>query len=52
MLLSEYKVIEILLHFVRTTEGQKFIFHPSNKNYSRELIDLGEIVEQEGCLFL
>ena len=34
------------------TEGKKFIFHPSDKNYSRDLIESGEIIEQEGCLFL
>jgi len=47
----KYEVIDSLLHF-SNTEGQEFIFHPSNKNYSRELIDTGKIIEQEGCLFL
>ena len=47
----KYEVIDGLLHF-SNAEGQKFIFHPSDKNYSRELIDTGEIIEQEGCLFL
>ena len=47
----KYEVINGLHHF-SNTEDQKFIFHPSDKNYSRELIDTGEIVEQEGCLFL
>ncbi len=47
----KYEVIDGLLHF-SNTEGQEFIFHPSEKNYSRELIDTGEIIEQEGCLFL
>ena len=47
----KYEVIDGLLHF-SNTEGQKFIFHPSDKNYSRKLIDTGEIIEQEGCLFL
>ena len=47
----KYEVIDGLLHF-SNTEGQEFIFHPSDKNYSRELIDTGEIIEQEGCLFL
>ena len=45
-----YEVIDGLLHF-SNTEGQKFIFHPSDKNYSRDLIESGEIIEQEGCLF-
>ena len=47
----KYEVIDGLLHF-SNNEGQKFIFHPSDKNYSRELIDSGKIIEQEGCLFL
>ena len=47
----KYEVIDGLLHF-SNTEGQEFIFQPSDKNYSRELIDTGEIIEQEGCLFL
>ena len=47
----KYEVIDGLLHF-SNTEGQEFIFYPSDKNYSRELIDTGEIIEQEGCLFL
>ena len=46
----KYEVIDGLLHF-SNTEDQEFIFHPSDKKYSRELIDTGEIIEQEGCLF-
>ena len=46
----KYEVIDGLLHF-SNSEGQKFIFHPSDKIYKRELIDTGEIIEQEGCLF-
>ena len=46
----KYEVIDGLLHF-SNTEGQEFIFHPSNKNYSKDLIDTGEIIEQEGCMF-
>ena len=46
----KYEVIDSLLHF-SNSEGQKFIFHPSNKIYSRQSIDTGEIIEQEGCLF-
>ena len=46
----KYEVIDGLHHF-SNSEGQEFIFHPSYKNYSRELIDTGEIIEQEGCLF-
>ncbi len=47
----KYEVIDGLLHF-SNTEGQEFIFHPSDKNYTRELIDTDEIIEQEGCRFL
>ena len=47
----KYEVIDGLLNF-SNTEGQKFIFHPSEKNYSKNLIESGEIIEQEGCLFL
>ena len=47
----KYEVIDGFLHF-SNTEGQEFIFHPSDKNYSRELIDTADIIEQEGCLFL
>ena len=47
----KYEVIDGLLHF-SNTEGQEFIFHPSEKNYSRELIDTGEIIELDGCMFL
>ena len=47
----KYEVIEGLLHF-SNSENQSFIFHPSDKNYSRGLIKSNEIIEQEGCLFL
>ena len=47
----KYEVIDGLLHF-SNSENQSFIFHPSDKNYSRKLIDTDEIIEQEGCLFM
>ena len=47
----KYEVIDGLLHF-SNSEGQSFIFHKSDKNYSKGLIDTDEIIEQEGCLFL
>ena len=47
----KYEVIDGLLHF-SSSDNQTFIFSPSDKNYSRGLIDTGEIIEQEGCLFL
>ena len=46
----KYEVIDGLLHF-SNTEGQEFIFHPSNKNYSKDIIDTGEIIELDGCMF-
>ena len=47
----KYEVIDSLLHF-SNTEGQKFIFYPSDKDYSKDIVDTGEIIELEGCMFL
>jgi len=47
----KYEVIDGLLHF-SNSEDQSFIFHPSDKNYSKGLIDTDEIIELEGCMFL
>ena len=47
----KYEVIDGLLHF-SSSDNQTFIFSPSDKNYSKGLIDTDEIIEQEGCLFL
>ena len=46
----KYEVIDSLLHF-SNTEGQEFIFHPSDKNYSKDIVDTGEIIELVGCMF-
>ena len=46
----KYEVIDSLLHF-SSSDNQTFIFSPSDKIYSKGLIDTGEIIEQEGCLF-
>ncbi len=46
----KYEVIDSLLHF-SNTEGQEFIFHPSDKNYSKDTVDTGEIIELTGCMF-
>jgi hypothetical protein len=46
----KYEVIDGLLHF-SNTEGQEFIFHPSKKNYSKDFLETGNIIEQEGCNF-
>ena len=46
----KYEVIDSLLHF-SNTEGQTFIFQPSDKNYLKNFVDTGEIIEQQGCMF-
>ena len=46
----KYEVIDSLLHF-SNTEGQEFIFHPSDKNYLKDFVDTGEIIELQGCSF-
>lgn len=45
-----YEVIDGLLHF-SSSDGKTFIFHPSEKNYSKDFVDTGEIIELEGCTF-
>jgi len=48
----KYEVIDGLLHFSSSEgEGQTFIFHPSEKNYSEDFLDTDEIIRLEGCLF-
>ena len=46
----KYEVIDSLLHF-SNTEGQEFIFHPSDKNYLKDFVDTGEIIKLQGCSF-
>lgn len=46
----KYEVIDGLLNF-SSTDDQLFIFNPSERNYSRDFIDTGEIIELEGCTF-
>ncbi len=46
----KYEVINDLLHF-STTDGQAFVFSPSERNYSQDSVGTNEIVELEGCLF-
>lgn len=46
----KYEVIDGLLNF-SSTDDQTFIFNPSERNYSRDFIDTGEIIELEGCTF-
>ncbi len=46
----KYEVIDGLLHF-SSTDGQTFIFHPSERNYSEDVVNTDEIIKLEGCLF-
>jgi len=46
----KYEVIDGLLHF-SSSDGQAFIFHPSERDYSKEVVGTDEIIELEGCLF-
>ena len=46
----KYEVIDGVLNF-SSTDGQTFIFHPSERNYSADSVDTGEIIELTGCLF-
>jgi hypothetical protein len=47
----KYEVIDSLLHF-SSSDGQTFIFSPSDKEYLKGSIDTGEIIQLEGCTFL
>lgn len=46
----KYEIIDGLLNF-SSSDGQTFIFHPSEKNYSDDFVNTGEIIELEGCIF-
>jgi len=46
----KYEVVDGLLNF-SSTDGQSFIFNPSERNYSRDSVDTGEIIVLEGCEF-
>jgi hypothetical protein len=46
----KYEVIDGLLHF-SNTDGQTFIFTPSERNYTEEFLDTNEIIYLEGCNF-
>ena len=46
----KYKVIDSLLHF-STNEGETFIFHPSEKDYTQDILNTNEIIITEGCYF-
>ena len=49
-ILYKYEVIDSLLHF-SSSDDQNFIFSLSEKNYSEDFIDTGEIIQLEGCTF-
>ena len=46
----KYEVIDGLLHF-SSTDGQTFIFNPSERDYTENSLDTGEIIRLEGCMF-
>jgi len=46
----KYEVIDGLLNF-SNSEGQTFIFNPSEKKYSKDSVDTDEVIVLEGCLF-
>ena len=46
----KYEVVNGLLHFL-STDGQTFIFHPSQRNYSEDLVETDEIITTIGCLY-
>jgi hypothetical protein len=46
----KYEVIDGLLHF-SSSDGQSFIFHPSERGYTEDSIETDEIIESGGCLF-
>ena len=46
----KYKVVDSLLYF-STSDGETFIFHPSERNYSQDTVETDEIIVSEGCLF-
>jgi len=46
----KYEVIDGLVHF-SSSEGQTFIFNPSERNYTEDFLDTGEIIYLAGCLF-
>ena len=47
----KYEVIDGLLHF-SSSEGQTFIFNPSERNYSEDFLDTSEIIKLDGCMFI
>ena len=46
----KYEVIDSRLNF-SSTDDQIFIFNLSERNYSKDSVDTGEIIELEGCTF-
>jgi hypothetical protein len=46
----KYKVINGSLHF-STTDGQTFVFEPSQRNYAPNAVGTEEVVVLDGCMF-
>lgn len=46
----KYKVINGSLHF-STTDGQTFVFEPSQRNYAPNAVGTDEVVVLDGCMF-
>jgi len=46
----KYEVLNGLLDF-SSSDGRRFTFHPSERNYSKESVETDEIIELEGCMF-
>ena len=46
----KYKVIDGSLHF-STTDGQTFVFEPSQRNYAPNAVGTEEVVVLDGCMF-
>jgi len=46
----KYEVIDSLLHF-SSSEGKTFIFNPSEKKYLEGLVETGEVIRLQGCIF-
>lgn len=46
----KYEVIDGLLNF-SSTDGKTFIFKPSERNYSEDIVETDEIIILDGCMF-
>jgi len=46
----KFEVVDGLLNF-NNSDGQSFVLHPSERNYSVDSLATGEIIKLEGCFF-